>query len=172
MRIRASTRKAKTPSHPADVSDITILDARVLGALLFQNTRTGLDNPTTQRKMPELSHSTSTKTCPAGGDGLRALHRDRRLRERLRAPAHLGTLRILDDGSARVVIPGGVPIVLRGVFALDGAGRRTTFQREEMQFYPANTRTSLSAGFFDGFCGGATARSAGTKSTSRCNRTS
>jgi hypothetical protein len=67
----------------------------------------------------------------------------------------LGTLPMLSDSSARVVIPGGVPIVLRGVFELDGAAAAPHFQREEMQFYPGEyAHQSFPSRFFNGFCGG------------------
>jgi hypothetical protein len=54
-----------------------------------------------------------------------------------------------------VVLPGGVPIVLRGNFELGGAAATPRFQRETMQFYPGEyANQSFPARFFDGFCGG------------------
>jgi hypothetical protein len=150
-------KEGEDAHHPADISDITILDARVFGALLFQNTRTGLENPETQRKMPALTSLDFYEDLPpppgatdlsgnTGTDAIGSLYVRRRM---------LGTLPILSDGSARVIIPGGVPIVLRGTFALDGAAPAPRFQREEMQFYPGEyAHQSFPARFFDGFCGG------------------
>jgi hypothetical protein len=143
--------------YPANVSDVTILDARVLGALLFQNTRSGLANPETQRKMPALTSLDVFEDLPpapgetdfsahTGTDAIGSLYARRRL---------LGSIPILGDGSAHVVLPGGVPIVLRGSFELGGAAATPRFQRETMQFYPGEyANQSFPARFFDGFCGG------------------
>jgi hypothetical protein len=150
-------REGEDPRYPANVSDITILDARVLGGLLFQNTRSGLANPTTQRKMPAItSLEVYEDLPPAPGetdlsahtatDAFGSLYARRRL---------LGSIPILNDGSAHVVLPGGVPIVLRGNFELGGAATALRFQRESMQFYPGEyAHQSFPARFFDGFCGG------------------
>jgi hypothetical protein len=144
------------PAHPANVSDITILDARVLGALLFQNTRSGLANPATQRKMPALTSLEFYEDLPpapgadlsahTASDAFGSLYARRRL---------LGSVPILKDGSAHVVLPGGVPIVMRGNFELGGAPAALRFQRETMQFYLGEyAHQSFPARFFDGFCGG------------------
>jgi hypothetical protein len=150
-------KPGQDPQHPAHVSDVTILDARVLGALLFQNTRSGLDNPITKRKMPALTSLEVYEDLPpapgatdlsayTASDDLGSLYVRRRL---------LGSVPILGDGSARMVLPGGVPIVLRGSFELGGAPAAPRFQREEMQFYPGEyAHQSFPARFFDGLCGG------------------
>ena len=150
-------REGEDPRYPANVSDITILDARVLGGLLFQNTRSGLANPTTQRKMPAITSLEVYEDLPpapgetdlsahTASDAFGSLYARRRL---------LGSIPILNDGSAHVVLPGGVPIVLRGNFELGGAATALRFQRESMQFYPGEyTHQSFPARFFDGFCGG------------------
>ena len=150
-------KEGEDPRYPANVSDITILDARVLGALLFQNTRTGLANPDTQRKMPALASLEVYEDLPpapgetdlsahTGNDDYGSLYARRRL---------LGAIPILGDGSAHVVLPGGVPVVLRGNFELGGAPAALRFQRETMQFYPGEyAHQSFPARFFDGFCGG------------------
>ena len=66
----------------------------------------------------------------------------------------LGTVPMQADGSARAIIPGGVPIVYRGVFAL-GPNSAERFQRESMQFYPGEyAHQGFPAQFFDGMCGG------------------
>ena len=67
----------------------------------------------------------------------------------------LGTVGVLGDGSARMVVPGGVPIVLRGAFVVDGAPGAPRFQREEMQFYPGEySHQGFQQGFFNGLCAG------------------
>ncbi|HMI84807.1 MAG TPA: hypothetical protein VK550_11990 [Polyangiaceae bacterium] len=143
--------------HPANVSDITILDARVLGALLFQNTRSGLANPETLRKMPAFTSLDVYEDLPpapgetdlsahTASDAFGSLYARRRL---------LGSVPLLADGSARVVLPGGVPVVLRGNFELGGGAAALRFQREAMQFYPGEyAHQSFPARFFNGFCGG------------------
>jgi len=143
--------------HPANVSDITVLDAPILGSLLFQNTRTGLDNLDTGRRLPPLSSFEVYEDLPPSPndtgpspflatDAYGPVYARRRL---------LGTVPVLADGSARMIVPGGVPIVLRGTFALDGMGVATHFQREEMQFYPGEyAHQSFPRSFFNGMCGG------------------
>jgi hypothetical protein len=143
--------------HPADISQITILDARVLGALLFQNTRSGLANPETQRKMPDLKSLEIYEDLPPppGVDDLSANTTSDAFGSLYARRRSLGSLPILPDGSAFVTLPGGVPIVLRGNFEFAGAGSAARFQRESMQFYPGEyAHQSFPARFFDGFCGG------------------
>ncbi|MET0593625.1 MAG: hypothetical protein ABW133_13055 [Polyangiaceae bacterium] len=149
-------RAGEDSKHPANVSEVTILDARVLGSLLFQNTRTGLENPSTQRKMPNLKSLDIFEDLPpmpgedpsghSTTDAFGSLYARRR---------QLGSIPLFDDGSARVVLPGGVPVILRGNFELAGAGTAQRFQRESMQFYPGEyAHQAFPARFFDGFCGG------------------
>ncbi len=52
----------------------------------------------------------------------------------------LGTMPLFGDASSRMVIPGGVPIVLRGTFAFGAKGIGEHFQREEMQGLPRRVR--------------------------------
>jgi hypothetical protein len=62
---------------------------------------------------------------------------------------------VYGDGSARMLIPGGVPIVLRGSFALGGGGVAQHFQREAMQFYPGEyVNQAFPQNFFNGLCAG------------------
>jgi len=147
----------ESSDHPTTLADVTILDANVLGSLLFQNTRTGLDNIETHRAFPQLTSLDVYEDLPpdpndSGSsqftttDALGTLYARRR---------RLGTIPILGDGSARVIVPGGVPIVLRGFFALGGAGEAEHFQREEMQFYPGEyVHQGFPSTFFNGLCGG------------------
>jgi hypothetical protein len=67
----------------------------------------------------------------------------------------LGTVGLLGDKSARMVVPGGVPLVMRGTFTVDGAAGAPRFQREEMQFYPGEyAHQGFQESFFNGLCGG------------------
>jgi hypothetical protein len=138
-----------------DIADVTVLDARILSALLFQNTRTGLDNPETGRILPQpgsLDVYEDLPPDPNDGGGFTMADAFGTVYARRRK---LGTMPVLGDGSARVIVPGGVPIVLRGVFALDGGSATQHFQREEMQFYPGEyLHQSFPEGFFNGLCGG------------------
>jgi hypothetical protein len=150
-------KDGEDPRHPANVSEVTILDARVLSALLFQNTRSGLANPVTQRKIPSITSLDVYEDLPpapgetdlsahTASDAFGSLYARRRL---------LGSIPLLEDNSARMILPGGVPIVLRGNFELGGAAAAPHFQRESMQFYPGEyAHQSFPARFFDGFCGG------------------
>jgi len=154
----ANTRvytEGEDANHPTDVSDITILNAQILGGLLFQNTRTGLDNPETGRTLPLLSSFEVYEDVPPTGadaatysmmDAYGSVFAHRRL---------LGSVGLLGDNSARVVVPGGLPIVLRGSFTVDGAAGAPRFQREEMQFYPGEyAHQGFQENFFNGLCGG------------------
>jgi hypothetical protein len=141
------------PAHPVDRSEVTILNVSVLGSLLFQNTRTGrslppLDNLEVYEDLPPDLGETSL----AVGSGYVGMDAYGPVYARRRS---LGTLNIYDDGSAAVALPGGLPIVLAGIFALDGGGPAHHFQREEMQFYPGEyAHQSFPLQFFNGFCGG------------------
>ncbi len=145
------------PDHPPTVADVTVLDARILGALLFQNTRTGLANAETGRALPEIpaldiyedlppDPNDPTAAAFTKADAFGSFYARRR---------KLGTMPVERDGSARMLIPGGVPIVLRGGFALGGTGVADHFQKESMQFYPGEfVNQGFQVGFFNGLCGG------------------
>jgi hypothetical protein len=150
-------KEGEDSRHPADVAEITVLDARVLAALLFQNTRSGLENPDTQRKMPSLKSLEVYEDLPPlpGETDLSAYTTTDAFGSLYARRRALGALPILADGSARVRLPGGVPVILRGNFELAGAGAGPRFQRESMQFYPGEyAHQAFPARFFDGFCGG------------------
>jgi hypothetical protein len=138
--------------HPPSVADVSILDARVLGALLFQNTRTGLDNVDTGRALPNLASLDVFEDLPPGPNemGVPDAYGTFYARRRM-----LGTVSLFGDGSARMLVPGGLPIMYRGTFALDGTGAAQHFQRESTQFYPGEfVNQSFPQGFFNGLCGG------------------
>jgi hypothetical protein len=143
--------------HPPNVADVSILDARILGSLLFQNTRTGLDNADDGRALPNLTSLDVYEDLPPGPndtgmtpytgmDAYGSFYARRRM---------LGTVPIFGDGSARMTVPGGLPLMYRGAFALDGGGVAEHFQRESTQFYPGEfVNQSFPQGFFNGMCGG------------------
>jgi hypothetical protein len=141
-------------NHPTNVSDITILNAQILGGLIFQNTRTGLENSETGRAFPALNQLEVYEDLPPNGDiasfsrmdAYGSVFAHRRL---------LGNVGVLGDGSARMVVPGGVPLVLRGAFTVDGTASTPLYQREEMQFYPGEySHQGFQQGLFNGLCGG------------------
>jgi hypothetical protein len=67
----------------------------------------------------------------------------------------LGVADLLEDGSVRVRVPGGVPLVLATQARLDGdSGPTLHHQREELQFYPGEIiRQGFRRDLFDGVCG-------------------
>jgi hypothetical protein len=143
--------------HPPNVADVSVLDTRILGALLFQNTRTGLANVETGRALPAIAGLDVFEDLPPdpadpmaaafmATDAYGSFYARRR---------RLGNMPVERDGSARMLVPGGVPIVLRGSFALGGGEAATHFQRESMQFYPGEyVNQGFQVGLFNGLCGG------------------
>jgi hypothetical protein len=133
---------------------VTILDVGVLGSLLFQNTRSGrqLVSQSAVRVYENLPPDPGVTDYASGGayvttDAYGQLYARRQL---------LGSVPVLADGSAGVLLPGGVPISLElnAKLATDG-GAAAHQQREEMQFYPGeDSRQSFRRKFFNGLCGG------------------
>jgi hypothetical protein len=68
----------------------------------------------------------------------------------------LGTVGTFNDGSAKLLLRGGVPVVIATRLALAGDAEPVPhFQREEMQFYPGEAaRQSFRRDQFNGLCGG------------------
>jgi hypothetical protein len=141
-------RDGEDAAHPTNVSEITVLSAPILGSLLFQNTRSGRPLPAfgsfeVYEDLPPAGADVSAGTTT---DAYGSVYTRRRL---------LGLVPVLFDGSARFTVPGGVPLVLRAPFALDGKPASLQYQREEMQFYPGEyAHQSFPEKFFNGFCGG------------------
>ena len=133
-----------------------MINANILGGLLFQNTRTGLDNPVTKRAIGELGFFEVYEDLPPGAnDGAGAFTTTDAYGSVYARRRFVGSVPVLGDGSARMVVPGGLPLVLRGNFGLDGAAPASHFQREEMQFYPGEyTHQGFQPSFFNGLCGG------------------
>jgi hypothetical protein len=141
-------------SDPAR-SEITFVDVPLLVSLLFQNTRTGRPIPD---ELPPLVLWQSLPPEPgvtsfAGGGKFVTTDAYGELYVRRQ---RLGSADVFGDGSAKVAIPGGVPIVLETNVALAGdPGPVSHFQREEMQFYPGEVvRQAFRRSLFDGMCAG------------------
>src|SRR5262249_10845822 len=136
--------------HPE--ADITILDVPVLASLLFQNTPTGrkLEKLTTFDVYEDLPPEPNVTSYDQGGanvvgDAFGKVYVRRR---------KLGTVPIQSDGSARMAVPGGVPIVLHLPDTEEGKGL-PRFQRESMSFSPGEyAHQSFKRAFFDGLCAG------------------
>ncbi len=140
---------------PSEVAaDVTVLDARVLASLLFQNTPTGrvIENDLKSFEIyEELPPDVASPTCPmsfSATDPYGQVCVHRRL---------LGSVPVLADGSAHFKIPGGVPILLHlGSDAESGPPMSLPrWQREAMSFSPGeHAHQAFPAVFFDGLCSG------------------
>jgi len=134
-------------------AEIHVLDMRVLASLLFQNTPTGrvvdpeLASVTVYEDMPPpldvdsfAKGGTNVVTDPFGQVFVK-----RRL---------LGVATLADDGSTKLTVPGGLPIVLElNDTKLSRERNLPRFQREAMVFYPGeDAHQSFRREFFDGLC--------------------
>jgi WD40-like Beta Propeller Repeat len=135
-------------------SEITFLDVPLLGSLIFQNTRTGRILPKSPQPVDVWEDMPPPQGVTSYAQGGSYVTKDQYgqlyVRRRL-----LGKMHVYDDGSARVQIPGGMPIVLSFNIKLAGdSGPALHYQREEMQFYPGESvRQSFPRKLFDGECG-------------------
>lgn len=135
-------------------AEIHILDLPVLASLLFQNTPTGrLVDPEIRsfNVYEDLPPTLDVDSMEKGGafvaqDAFGAVYVRRRL---------LGTAAVEKDGSAKIRIPGGVPIVLElPPTTLSRELGLPRFQRESMSFSPGEyAHQSFRADLFDGLCG-------------------
>lgn len=142
-------------------ADVTVLDMRVLASLLFQNTPTGrvIENDLKSFDVyEELPPDVGSATCPTANTAMDAYGQvcvHRRI---------LGTVPILDDGSAHFKVPGGLPIVLHLGSDAESAGPMglPRWQREAMSFSPGeHAHQAFSPLFFDGLCSGCHAPTSG-----------
>jgi hypothetical protein len=136
-------------------AEITYLDTALSSSLLFQNTRTG-------RKLPDGAVDVIMwENVPpdvgvrdfAGGAPFVTSDNYGELFVRRR---RLGPIGVQGDNSARVEIPGGLPVVLETRAQLQGeASPAAHHQREEIQFYPGEiARQGFRRDFFNGLCAG------------------
>lgn len=135
-------------------SDVTFLDVPLLSSLLFQNTRSRRLVPleiSSLEVWEDLPPEPGVKSYEGGGelvvtDPFGKVYVRRR---------QLGTGIPELDGSLRVLLPGGVPIVLAPVVQLASDKAPTRHhQLEEMQFYPGETvHQGFQRNLFNGVCG-------------------
>lgn len=144
-------------------AEIHMPDVPLLATLLFSNTRTGrpidprIAGLSLRRPLPPPRDATDFDALP-GADVMRDRFGAFYVRHET-----LGSVLAQADGSAKVRIQGGRPLVLA---LADRAGALLEFrpgepfegemvQREEMQFYPGErTSQGFKRGLFDGMCGG------------------
>jgi len=133
-------------------ADVTFLDMPVLGSLLFQNTPTGrlvepdLTTFTVYEEMPPDSPNPPGNFVAMDGMGWTG---SVYVRRRILGPVLLGS-----DGSTHVLLPGGVPIVLKLADTPESTSMKLPrFQREEMEFAPGEVvNQSFTRGFFNTLC--------------------
>jgi hypothetical protein len=135
-------------------AEVLYLDAPLMLSLVFQNTRTGRElGPAAPLDLFELLPPEAGTT--SFGDAGEGVEEDQfgQLYVRRRS---LGTVPLQSDGSAKALLPGGVPFTYRAMVRLDGDSEPTEhFVREQFQFYPGESlRQSFPRGLFNGLCGG------------------
>ena len=135
-------------------AQVSILNVPILTSLLFQNTRSGRNVPpgSELEVWESLPPEAGVKSFAEGGSFV--IDDDYGSVYVRRAP--LGSVSPYGDGSAKLLLRGGVPVVLATRIALSGDGEPVRhFQREEMQFYPGeNTHQSFRPTLFNGLCAG------------------
>jgi hypothetical protein len=134
-------------------AEVTVLDVGVLSSLLFQNTRSGRPISAASLAVWESLPPGEGVTDYASGGIYSTSDRYGELYVRRQL---LGNVGVESDNSAKLIVPGGVPLVLQAnvKLAADSAPSAHA-QREEMQFYPGErVRQALPRRFFNGLCGG------------------
>ncbi len=154
---RVDEANAHTEVIPGEIdTEILIHDFPLLATLVFSNTRIGrpidsrIDGFDVIEALPPPAGTTDFN-MPDDGFGPRW--------ERLEV---LGSASLRADGSARIRIPGGLPMLLRPtsggaplMFPDGGPLTGEIIQREQMQFYPGErSNQSFRRPFFNGLCGG------------------
>jgi hypothetical protein len=157
FRSRLDEANASTRIDPTrgETSEVTYLDLPLLTSLLFQNTRTGRPFSAANSAVEiwqNLPPEPGITSFANGGsfvttDSFGQLYVRRSL---------LGAVTPHGDGSAKLLVPGGLPISLAARVQLaDDTGPTLHFQREETQFYPGEVlRQSFRRELFNGLCGG------------------
>ncbi len=135
-------------------AEVHVLDMPVLASLLFQNTPTGrvIDHEIQGVSIyedlpPPLEVDSFDKAgVNAASDAYGRVYVRRR---------SLGDAPLEQDGSLKVTVPGGLPLVLKlPDTTLSRAGSWPRFQREEMVFYPGEAaHQSFREDFFGSLCG-------------------
>jgi hypothetical protein len=141
---------------------VHVHDLAVLSSLLFENTRTGRPVDRRVRGADIFEALPPPPSADDFSDVSDAVTRDEFGQVYVRREL-LGAASAEADGSVKIRVPGGVPILLALTDAAEdplsfGAGRPFTgemVQREEMQFYPGErSNQSFQARFFNGLCAG------------------
>ena len=137
-------------------ADVTVLDMPVLASLLFQNTPTGRNVEPDLKSFeiwedvpPDVSSfsgCTGNTVCDMlGPTGMVYVRR-----------RFVGSVPLQADGSARFVIPGGMPFVVHLADDAESTqGKLPRWQREAMTFVPGElVHQSMPRVFFNNLCGG------------------
>ena len=138
-----------------DRAQLTYLDFPMITSLMFQSTRsrrtihTDMDDFEYWEALPPQGEKSLDDASPYIIDDGKfgKLYARRRL---------LGKVPLEDDGSTRLQLPAGVPVVLSVLSKLQGESDSTLHhQKEEMQYYPGEWVTlSFRRELFNNFCGG------------------
>lgn len=148
------TTRVYTDADRRDRAQITILDLPLLASLLFQNTRSErlIPDPGRVEVWENLPPEPGVRSYDDGGEFVESdAFGEYYLRRR-----RLGVPEVYSDGSASILINGGVPITLAVTTELaSDTSPRLHFQRESMQFYPGeDAHQAFRREFFNGLCGG------------------
>ena len=141
------------PEHPVDRAQLSFIDFPLISSLMFQNTRGGRQIVDMQRfelweSLPPQGERSLDDPSPfIVEDAYGKLYVRRR---------RIGAVPLHADGSVRVQVPSGVPLVFAAEARFAGeSAPRLHHQREETQYYPGEWVTlSFRRELFDGFCGG------------------
>ena len=142
-------------NHGGLDADVTVLSMPLLSSLLFQNTPTGraVENDLAKFTVyEELPPPLDVSSYGAGGAALvQDSFGQAVIRRRL-----LGDVNVEKDGSSRMRIPGGVPIILElPPTAVSLSSSTPRLQRESMSFFPGETsHQGFRVDFFDNMCAG------------------
>lgn len=148
-----ATRISTDPDDRAR-SDVTILNVPLLTSLMFQNTRSErfLPSPSDFEVWEDLPPESGVRSLAEGGsfvvnDAFGQVYVRRRL---------LGTASPFADGSARIRVPGGAPLVFAPLVQLAAdSGPVRHHQLEQVQFYPGErANQSFQPSLFNGVCAG------------------
>jgi hypothetical protein len=146
-----STRISTDPADRAR-ADVTILNMPVLTSLMFQNTRSErfVPNPENFEVWEDMPPEPGVKSLAEGGVFVESdAFGQHYVRRRL-----LGSATPHEDGSVRIRVPGGAPLVLAPMVQLaNDTSPVRHHQLEQMQFYPGeHVNQSFQAPFFNGVC--------------------
>lgn len=133
-------------------AEVLFLDVPLMMSLVFQNTRTGREfGAALPMEVVEVLPPEPGVTSLSGAHLVQDAFGGLIVRQRTR-----GTVPLFGDGSARVLLPGGVPLTYRTSIRLaEDAAPQPHEVREQFQFYPGEVaRQSFPRSLFNGMCGG------------------